>query len=92
MRQASEALRCRRSHLRATHPHAIVHLVIGKTGFDDRRLLENYAAVIEELIRAKPAAAKGRYIRSVTFASTMGPGVKVDPSRTRDIVEELAAA
>jgi large subunit ribosomal protein L1 len=71
---------------------AIVHLVIGKKNFDERLLLENYAAVIEELIRAKPAAAKGRYIRSVTFASTMGPGVKVDPSRTRDIVEEPVAA
>jgi len=71
---------------------AIVHLVIGKKEFDERLLLENYAAVIDELIRAKPAAAKGRYIRSVTFASTMGPGVKVDPSRTRDIVEEPVAA
>jgi large subunit ribosomal protein L1 len=71
---------------------AIVHLVIGKTDFEERLLLENYAAVIDELIRAKPAAAKGRYIRSVTFASTMGPGVKVDPSRTRDIVEEPVAA
>jgi large subunit ribosomal protein L1 len=75
-----------------TDRNAIVHLVIGKTEFDDRRLLENYAAVIDELIRAKPSAAKGRYIRSVTFASTMGPGVKVDPSRTRDVVEEPAAA
>jgi large subunit ribosomal protein L1 len=71
---------------------AIVHLVIGKKEFEERMLLENYAAVIDELIRAKPAAAKGRYIRSVTFASTMGPGVKVDPSRTRDIVEEPVAA
>jgi large subunit ribosomal protein L1 len=71
---------------------AIVHLVIGKSDFDERKLLENYAAVMDELIRAKPSAAKGRYIRSVTFASTMGPGVKVDPSRTRDIVEETAAA
>jgi large subunit ribosomal protein L1 len=71
---------------------AIVHLVIGKKDFDERLLVENYAAVIEELVRAKPAAAKGRYIRSVTFASTMGPGVKVDPSRTRDIVEEPVAA
>jgi large subunit ribosomal protein L1 len=71
---------------------AIVHLVIGKSDFDERKLLENYAAVIDELIRAKPSSAKGRYIRSVTFASTMGPGVKVDPSRTRDIVEEQAAA
>ena len=71
---------------------AIVHMVIGKKDFEERMLLENYAAVIDELIRAKPAAAKGRYIRSVTFASTMGPGVKVDPSRTRDIVEEPVAA
>ena len=71
---------------------AIVHLVIGKTDFDERLLLENYAAVIEELIRAKPSAAKGRYIRSVTVASTMSPGIKVDPSRTRDIIEEPVAA
>ena len=75
-----------------TDRHAIVHLVIGKREFEARSLLENYAAVIDELIRAKPSAAKGRYIHSVTFASTMGPGVKVDPSRLRDIVEESAAA
>jgi large subunit ribosomal protein L1 len=73
-----------------TDRHAIVHLVIGKTGFEERALLENYAAVIDELIRAKPSAAKGRYLRSITVASTMGPGVKIDPSRTRDIVEEAA--
>ncbi|MCW3046646.1 MAG: ribosomal protein [Solirubrobacterales bacterium] len=71
---------------------AIVHLVIGKIDFPEHQLLENYAAVIEELIRAKPSAAKGRYLRTITMASTMGPGVKVDPSRTRDIVEEAAAA
>jgi large subunit ribosomal protein L1 len=75
-----------------TDRNAIVHLVIGKRDFDNRGLLENYAAVIEELIRAKPSAAKGRYIRTVTLTSTMGPGVKVDPSRTRDIVEEAVAA
>jgi len=75
-----------------TDRNAIVHLVIGKREFEDRALLENYAAVIEELIRAKPSAAKGRYIRTVTVATTMGPGVKVDPSRTRDIVEEPVAA
>jgi len=75
-----------------TDRNAIVHMVIGKRDFDERRLLENYAAVIEELIRAKPSAAKGRYLRTVTFATTMGPGVKVDPSRTRDIVEEPVAA
>src|SRR5919112_550775 len=67
---------------------AIVHLNIGKTSFDERALLENYAAVIEEIIRAKPSAAKGRYLRTVTIASTMGPGVKVDPTRTRDILGE----
>jgi large subunit ribosomal protein L1 len=71
---------------------AIVHLVIGKASFQDRALLENYAAVIEELIRAKPSAAKGRYLRTIAMASTMGPGVKVDPSRTRDIIEEAPAA
>jgi large subunit ribosomal protein L1 len=71
---------------------AIVHLNIGKTSFDEKALLENYAAVIDEIIRAKPSAAKGRYIRSITVASTMGPGVKVDPTRTRDIVEEAAPA
>jgi large subunit ribosomal protein L1 len=75
-----------------TDRNAIVHLVIGKRDFGDRQLLENYAAVMDELIRAKPSAAKGRYIRSVTVTTTMGPGVKVDPSRTRDIVEEPAAA
>jgi large subunit ribosomal protein L1 len=75
-----------------TDRHAIVHLVIGKTGFEERALLENYAAVIDELIRAKPSAAKGRYLRTITVASTMGPGVKVDPARTRDIVEEPAPA
>jgi large subunit ribosomal protein L1 len=71
---------------------AIVHLTIGKTSFDSKALLENYAAVLEEIIRAKPSAAKGRYIRSITLASTQGPGVKVDPTRTRDIVEEAVPA
>jgi large subunit ribosomal protein L1 len=71
---------------------AIVHMVIGKASFDEQRLLENYAAVVEELIRAKPSAAKGRYLRTITLTSTMGPGIKVDPARTRDIIEEAAAA
>ncbi len=71
---------------------AIVHMVIGKASFDERRLLENYAAVIEELVRAKPSVAKGRYLRSITMASTMGPGIKVDPTRTRDILGEAAVA
>jgi large subunit ribosomal protein L1 len=71
---------------------AIVHLPIGKVSFDERKLLENYAALIDELVRAKPAAAKGRYLRSITLATTMGPGIKVDPTRTRDILEEQVPA
>jgi large subunit ribosomal protein L1 len=71
---------------------AIVHLVIGKASFQEEQLLENYAAVIEELIRAKPSAAKGRYLRTITMTSTMGPGVKVDPAITRDIAEGASTA
>ena len=71
---------------------ANVHLSIGKKSFDERALLENYAAVLEEILRAKPAAAKGRYIRSITLTTAMGPGVKVDPGRTRDVLAELEEA
>jgi large subunit ribosomal protein L1 len=71
---------------------ANVHVALGKRSFDDRQLLENYATVLEEVLRAKPAAAKGRYIRGITLTSTMGPGIKVDPARTRGIVEELEEA
>jgi large subunit ribosomal protein L1 len=67
---------------------ANVHVPIGKKSFEERQLLENYAALIEEIVRAKPAAAKGRYIKSITITTTMGPGLHIDPSRTRDIVEE----
>jgi large subunit ribosomal protein L1 len=75
-----------------TDRSAIVHMVIGKTSFDDRALLENYAAIIDELVRAKPPVAKGRYLRTITLAATQGPGVKVDPTRTRDILEEAPTA
>ena len=68
---------------------ANVHVSIGKKSFGARALLENYAALIDEITRAKPAAAKGRYIRSITLTSTMGPGIHVDPAVTRGIVEEL---
>src|SRR5437868_3509327 len=71
---------------------ANVHLAIGKKSFDERALVENYAAVVDEIVRAKPSAAKGRYIRQITLTSTMGPGIHVDPSRTRGIVEELEEA
>ena len=71
---------------------AIVHMTVGKTSFDDTALLENYQAVIDELIKARPSVAKGKYLRSIVMASTQGPGVKVDPSRTHDVVEAEAAA
>jgi large subunit ribosomal protein L1 len=71
---------------------ANVHVAIGKKSFDERKLLENYAALVEEIVRAKPAAAKGRYIKGITLTSTMGPGVHVDPTRTRGILEESAEA
>jgi len=71
---------------------AIVHLTIGKTSFPPEQLTDNLAAVLEEINRAKPSAAKGRYIRTVTIASTMGPGVKIDQSSARASVEERVAA
>src|SRR5438067_7514589 len=71
---------------------ANVHVSIGKKSFEERQLLENYAALIDEIVRAKPAAAKGRYIRQITLTSTMGPGIHVDPAKTRGIVEELEGA
>jgi len=71
---------------------AIVHMTVGKTSFSDEQLIENYQAVLDELIRAKPSAAKGKYIRTITIASTMGPGIKVDPSRTKDLIESEAGA
>ena len=68
---------------------ANVHVAIGKKSFDERQLTENYAALVDEIVRAKPSASKGRYIRQITLTSTMGPGIHVDPARTRGIVEEL---
>ncbi len=72
-----------------TDRQANVHLTIGKASFEERALLENYAAVLDEIVRAKPAAAKGRYLVSITLATTMGPGVPVDTARTR-VAEILA--
>jgi large subunit ribosomal protein L1 len=71
---------------------ANVHVAIGKKSFDERQLLENYATLIDEIMRAKPSAAKGRYIKTVTLTSTLGPGIHVDPARTKGIVEELEGA
>jgi large subunit ribosomal protein L1 len=71
---------------------ACVHLSIGKKSFDERALVENYAAVLDEIVRAKPSAAKGRYIRQITLATTMGPGIHVDTTKTSGITEELEEA
>jgi large subunit ribosomal protein L1 len=70
---------------------ANVHVSIGKKSFGERQLVENYAALVDEIVRAKPAAAKGRYIRAVTLTSTMGPGIHIDPARTRGIVDEISS-
>src|SRR5215471_2229779 len=74
-----------------TDKTANVHVAIGKKSFDERALLENYAALVDEIVRAKPAAAKGRYIRQITLATTMGPGIRIDPTRTRNVLEEEGA-
>jgi large subunit ribosomal protein L1 len=68
-----------------------IHLPVGKVSFTNADLAANVHAVIEELVRAKPAAAKGRYLLAVTLSSTMGPGVRIDPARAREVEEELAA-
>ena len=68
---------------------ANVHLTIGKKSFEPKALLENYATVLDEIVRAKPSAAKGRYIRTITLTTSMGPGIHVDPQKTRGVVEEM---
>jgi large subunit ribosomal protein L1 len=71
---------------------ANLHLVIGKTSFDQEKLVENYAAALDEVLRAKPSAAKGRYLKKVTFSTTMGPGIPVDPARTRNMLQDEPVA
>ena len=67
---------------------ANLHLVIGKVSFPTERLVENYAAALDEVLRAKPSAAKGKYLKKVFFSTTMGPGIPVDPARTRNLLED----
>ncbi|TCO65307.1 50S ribosomal protein L1 [Actinocrispum wychmicini] len=69
---------------------ANLHLVIGKVSFEDDKLVENYAAALDEILRAKPSSAKGRYLKKVTFTTTMGPGIPVDPARTRNLLADEA--
>jgi large subunit ribosomal protein L1 len=68
--------------------HANLHFIVGKASFSETALVENYAAALDEIMRLKPASAKGRYLRKVTVSTTMGPGVPVDPNRTRKITED----
>ncbi|MDQ3957444.1 MAG: 50S ribosomal protein L1, partial [Actinomycetota bacterium] len=75
-----------------TDRHGNLHLIIGKKSFPEPDLIENYAAVIEEVVRAKPAAAKGRYLKSVTISSTMGPGIRIDPAKAKDVGDDLEPA
>ena len=75
-----------------TDRYGNVHVPIGKVSFEAKALLDNFRAVMDELNRAKPASAKGRYVRSVSLSSTMGPGIKIDPNRLRDSGEEAAGA
>ena len=74
-----------------TDRYGNVHMPIGKVSFTQKALVENYQAGLDELIRVKPAASKGRYLKSVTVSSTMGPGVRVDPTKIRDLLEEVSA-
>ena len=66
--------------------HANLHFIIGKVSFSEEALVENYAAALEEILRLKPSASKGRYIGKATMATTMGPGIPLDPSRTRNLL------
>ena len=68
--------------------YGIAHVVIGKKSFTPEALAENYGALLDEILRAKPSGAKGRYIKSITISTTMGPGIKVDPLKTRSLLEE----
>ncbi len=75
-----------------TDRSGIIHVPLGKRSFETRQLVENYQTVLEELLRVKPSSAKGRDLQTITFASTQGPGVKVDTGRTRDLLPEEASA
>jgi len=71
--------------------HANLHFIIGKTSFDEKALVENYAAALDEILRLKPSSSKGRYISKATMSTTVGPGIPLDASRTRDLLTEEAA-
>jgi large subunit ribosomal protein L1 len=70
--------------------HSNLHLIIGKVSFTDAQLIDNYAAVLDEVLRSKPSAAKGKYLKKVSLTTTMGPGIGVDPNLTRNLHETAA--
>jgi large subunit ribosomal protein L1 len=72
--------------------NANLHFIIGKTSFDETQLVENYSAALEEILRLKPSAAKGRYVKKATMSTTMGPGIPVDPNKTRGLLEDSEGA
>ena len=72
--------------------HANLHFIIGKASFSAVQLVENYAAALDEVLRLKPSSSKGRYLKKVVISSTMGPGVQVDPNRTRNLADETVEA
>ena len=69
-----------------------LHVIVGKRSFDEQRLRDNYLAVVDEILRAKPSSAKGKYLKTVTLSTTMGPGVRIDPNRIRDVGGETVGA
>lgn len=75
-----------------TDKHGNLHMVVGKKSFEAADLIENYAAIIDEVIRAKPASSKGRYLKSIAISSTMGPGIRIDPQKSKDLVDEEVEA
>lgn len=75
-----------------TDKHGNLHMIVGKKSFAETDLIDNYAAILDEVIRAKPAASKGRYLKSISLATTMGPGIRIDPQKSKDLVDEEAEA
>jgi large subunit ribosomal protein L1 len=72
--------------------HANLHFIIGRASFDEKQLVENYAAALDEILRLKPASSKGRYITKATMSTTMGPGILLDASRTRNLLSDEDAS
>ncbi len=75
-----------------TDKHGNLHLIVGKKSFDESDLIENYAAIIDEVVRAKPAASKGRYLKGIAISTTMGPGIRIDPQKSKDLADEEVEA